>query len=358
MRPIYFIIVMLLISISCSKDAGNDEDYMPVTDTVAFKTTPLNFEVPSNFPELTYPIKNNPPTEEGFELGRQLFFEGDLSSSGVISCGECHRQEFAFTHHTHIVSHGVNGLLGTRNAPSMQNMAFMKDFNWDGAAKNLDMQPVIPITSKVEMNETFANILIKLKKDKKYPPLFSAAFENGTINAENMLKAISQFVVMMISADSKYDRVIRNEGGISFTEDEKAGLAIFQNKCAQCHTGELFTDQSYRNNGLPIDSKYNDQGRKMVTGDENDIRKFKVPSLRNIELTLPYMHDGRFGDLKKVLDFYSEGMTDSPTLDPQFKKNGKVIGIPLTEDEKLKLITFLKTLTDNSFASNRKFAEF
>ena len=350
-----FLTLLLIIITACS--GSDDNSYSDIPSESVFKTTPLEFKVPSNFPELTYDIDSNPPTKEGFELGKRLFFEAEMSSDGLISCGECHRQEFAFTHHKHIVSHGVDGKLGTRNAQPLHNMAFMKEFSWDGAVENLDMFPISPITNEVEMNETVSNVLAKLNKIEKYKKLYAAAFENGKIDTENTLKALAQFTVMMVSADSKYDRAIRNEGGVTLNEEEKQGKLLFDQKCAACHSGELFTDQSYRNNGLPIDPKYNDTGRERATGDPVDRYKFKVPSLRNIELTLPYMHDGRFKSLKSVLDYYADGVTETKNLDPLLKKDGK-LGIPLTEDEKSKIISFLLTLTDNTFANDRRFAEF
>ncbi len=361
MRISVTLIAFFLLLLSCSKEGG-EESYIPIPETIPVKVTydptPLAFDIPSNFPELTYDINSNPPTEAGFALGKRLFYEGKLSSTGVISCGECHRQEFAFTHHTHIVSHGVDGALGTRNSPPTQNLAFMKEFNWDGAAALLDMQPIIPITAPVEMNETFASILKKLKNDPAYPDLFAKAFKNGAIDTENMLKALSQFMLLMISADSKYDKYIRDEGGVTLNEQEKAGHALFNAKCATCHSGELFTNQTYKNNGLPIDPEYNDMGRAAVSGKTEDNQKFKVPSLRNIELTLPYMHDGRFGTLEEVLDHYSSGVVDSPSLDPLLKQEDGTLGIPLTASEKTELLAFLKTLTDNDFALDKRFSEF
>lgn len=317
----------------------------------------LDFNLPSNFPEPTYEIENNRPTQAGFELGKRLFYDGRLSSTGVISCGFCHIQDFAFTHHTHIVSHGVNGALGTRNAPSLQNMIFMEDFNWDGSVSHLDAQPIVPITTEFEMNESIGNVLNKLQNDEEYVEMFNAAFENDTIDTQNMFRAISQFVMMMVSADSKFDKVMRNEGS-SFTEIEANGKAVFDQKCASCHSGALFTDQSYRNNGLPIDPQYNDEGRKRVTGVENDKYKFKVPSLRNIAVTFPYMHDGRFQTLRDVLNHYDSGVLQTQNLDEQLIQNDGSLGISLTETEKDQIIAYLNTLTDDNFILDNRFSEF
>lgn len=317
----------------------------------------LDINVPSNFPEPTYDIENNRPTQAGFELGKRLFYDGRLSSTGVISCGFCHIQEFAFTHHTHIVSHGVNGALGTRNAQSLQNMIFMKDFNWDGSVSHLDAQPIVPITTEVEMNESISNVLSKLRNDEQYVEMFNQAFENDTIDTQNMFKAISQFVMMMVSSDSKYDKVMRNEGS-SFTDIESQGKSVFDQKCASCHSGALFTDQSYRNNGLPNDPLYDDEGRKRVTGEEDDKYKFKVPSLRNIAITFPYMHDGRFQTLREVLDHYDEGIEQTQNLDDIFIQVNGQLGIPLSETEKDQIIAYLNTLTDDNFILDNRFSEF
>ena len=349
MRLSFFLLLSLFL-VSCSEeDVNSGYEAIVENDT-------LSIEIPDYFPEVTYNFEANPPTEKGFELGKKLFYDGKLSSDGVVSCGFCHIQDFSFTHHTHIVSHGVNGALGTRNAQPLQNMIFMNEFTWDGAAESLDAQPIIPITAEVEMNESFSNIIDKLQADEEYPQLFAEAFENGEVNTDNMLKAISQFLVMMVSADSKYDKILKNEGS-QFTTEEEAGKVLFDQKCATCHAGVLFTDQSYRNNGLPIDPEYDDEGRSRVTGLQADKYKFKVPSLRNIQITYPYMHDGRFQTLAQVLDHYDSGMVVTENLDPVFQQNEN-LGISLTEDEKQKIIAFLETLTDDNFLLDDRFAEF
>ncbi|GFD78523.1 cytochrome-c peroxidase [Tenacibaculum sp. KUL118] len=317
----------------------------------------LAFEQPSNFPEPHYNLSSNPITEKGFELGKKLFYEGKLSSDGVVSCAFCHQQKFAFTHHGHQLSHGVEDRVGTRNTPPIQNMAFQKQFSWDGAAFHLDIFPIIPITNPVEMDETVTNILEKLQQDAAYRKLFSQAFEDGEINADNTFKAMSQFMLMMVSANSKYDKYVRVEKGGEFSEQEKKGLELFKSKCASCHTSDLFTDDAFRNNGLPINPEINDLGRMTVTLLEEDKYKFKVPSLRNIELTAPYMHDGRFGSLKSVLNFYATGVQETQNLDPILKNENGTIGIALNEQEKENIIAFLKTLTDEEFITDKRFAE-
>lgn len=317
----------------------------------------LTLEIPTNFPDVTYDLAKNPITERGFELGKKLFYDGKLSSNGFISCGFCHEQRYAFTHHGHQFSHGINDLEGTRNAPAIQNVAFMNEFAWDGATSHLDLFPIIPITNEVEMGETMTSVMQKLTADSEYQQLFTEAFDNHEVNSENMLKALSQFMLMMVSANSRYDKYVRGEAGADFNNTEIYGLQVFQQKCASCHATDLFTDDAFRNNGLPTYPGINDIGRAEVTGSSNDLYKFKVPSLRNVSLTAPYMHDGRFGSLESVLNFYSNGIQDSETLDPLLKQNGQ-LGIALTDTEKTALLAFLKTLTDDEYINDERFSEY
>ena len=318
---------------------------------------PIEFIQPANFPELVYNFKNNELTENGFQLGKKLFYEGRLSSDGIVSCGFCHIQEDAFTHHGHTFSHGVGESIGTRNTPALQNLGFQTSFMFDGVVEHLDLQSIIPFTSPIEMDGNFTKAIEMMKADKLYPKLFQKAFPNGKIDSENMLKALGQFMVSLVSSTSRFDKYQRNESGGELSETELQGYQLFQQKCASCHATSLFTDHSFRNNGLPIDPKINDVGRFRVTEKTEDNYKFKVPSLRNIEKTAPYMHDGRLLTLEAVLNHYSSGIVDSETLDPLLKKEGKM-GIELSSEEKTKIIAFLKTLTDDAFLTNKRFAEF
>ena len=280
-----------------------------------------------------------------------------MASDGLISCGFCHIQQDAFTHHGHSLSHGVNNNVGTRNTPPIQNLAFQTSFMWDGATSHLDLQPIIPFTSPIEMNGDFSVALAMMKNDPIYVKLYSQAFLDKQINSENMLKALGQFMAMMVSSNSRFDKFRRNESGGNLAMEEAEGYAFFNQKCASCHATDLFTDNSFRNNGLPVNSALNDMGRYRVTLLDADLLKFKVPSLRNIALTAPYMHDGRFLTLDAVLNHYSSGMVNSATLDPSLNNSG-TLGIPLSSQEKTQLIAFLKTLTDNEFITNPRFAEF
>ncbi|CAA7194324.1 Cytochrome c551 peroxidase [Chryseobacterium potabilaquae] len=348
MNKSFFVIGLVFVSfltcISCS-----EEIIQPLE-----KDEALNLHFPSYFPELTFDASGNPITKNGIELGRKLFYEGRLSRNNTISCGFCHIQENAFTHHGHNVSHGVDDRVGIRNAPPIQNMAFLKKYTWDGVIHNLNDQPIIPITEENEMDSSMPEIISKLNSDFKYKKLFKAAYGDESITGEKILKALCQFMATMISADAKYDRF--KQGLENLTVEETQGMNLFNQKCASCHSGELFTDESFRNTGMYYNTQFKDAGRYRVTLDQNDWMKFRVPSLRNIEYTAPYMHDGRFYTLEAVLNFYSDNVEDNPNLDVELKKNGHV-GINMNTQEKQFIIAFLKTLSDKSFITNPKFSE-
>lgn len=313
--------------------------------------------VPANFPPMVYDLSKNPVKQAGFELGRALFYEGQLSRDGIVSCGFCHQQSAGFTHHGHDLSHGVDDRLGKRNAQPIQNLAFYHDFMWDGGIHDLDLQPLAPIEDPNEMDESMPNVLAKLRNHPNYPNMFARAFGTPEITGERMLKALSQFMVTMVSANSRYDKYVRNEGG-TLSQEELRGLQLFNEKgCVNCHSGGLFTDQTYRNNGLSQEFNQ-DLGRYDITLDEADKYKFRVPSLRNVEVTRPYMHDGRFRNLEMVLDHYSEGVEDIPTLDPLLRRADGRRGIPMTTEEKRLIIAFLRTLTDDTFLNDKRFSEF
>jgi cytochrome c peroxidase len=344
---ILHIIVFGSFLMSCS---GTSEEPNPLKE----ESDGLFYQ-PENFPLPSYDFENNPVTKQGFELGRKLFYDGKLSRDGTISCAECHGQSYAFTHHGHTLSHGIDNRVGTRNAPPIQNSAFMKSFFWDGGVFDLDFFSVAPITNPLEMDEEVGNILQKLKNTEGYPELFEKAYGSKEITTERFLKALSQFMNSLVSANSKYDKYVRKEKGGGFTEQELAGLSTFKTKCASCHATDLFSDGSFRNNGLEIYERDPDLGRFLITEHETDKYKFKVPSLRNIEYTAPYMHDGRFINLSMVMEHYASGVEDSKTLDPELKRDTK-LGIALTEEEKTNIKAFLKTLSDPTFISQPAYA--
>ncbi|MHC6200876.1 cytochrome-c peroxidase [Elizabethkingia miricola] len=341
--------ILLFLALWTFMSCKNEYEGFSVNKDEAYQ---LN--VPEGFPKMTFDVLGNPITVNGVALGKKLFYEGKLSRNNTISCGFCHIQEYAFTHHGHTVSHGIDDRLGIRNAPPIQNMAFLGNYTWDGVSHNLDERSLVPITTDFEMDSSMPEVTGKLSADSNYKKMFRAAFGDDNITGERVLKALSQFMATMISADSKYDQY--RKGQVSFTQQESKGFSLFQQKCASCHSGELFTDESYRNTGMYYNAQFDDKGRYRVTLNIADYMKFRVPSLRNIEYTAPYMHDGRFYSLEAVLNFYSDNVEDQPNLDPLLKQNGH-IGIPMANDEKQYIIAFLKTLSDKNFITNPKFSE-
>ncbi len=315
------------------------------------KDEKVQFVAPAHFPEPTYTFKNNPVTQSGFELGKKLFNDPRLSRDNSVACSNCHIKALAFADPQHDFSVGVDDRIGIRNAPAIQNMAFMKEFFWDGGVPHLDFVPTNAIENPLEMDETLIHVVQKLNGIEEYRVLFRKAFGNiDSINAPLMLHAFSQYMNMLISANSKYDQFYL--GKTQLTQNEQKGMALFKQHCETCHSGILFTNQGYANNGL--DTMFLDLGRALISEDGRDIGKFKIPSLRNIVLTKPYMHNARFATLEQVLEHYANGVKDSPTLDPRLKNNGK-LGISLSKEEQQLIIEFLHTLTDKDFVSNELF---
>ncbi|WP_419802836.1 cytochrome-c peroxidase [Mucilaginibacter sp.] len=312
----------------------------------------VRFAIPANFPKPVYDFKDNPVTDNGFKLGRVLFYDPVISKDKSISCANCHQSFAAFANLDHAVSHGVDECLGTRNAPPLFNLAWQKEFMWDGGVHHIELSPMNAMTNHCEMATDLNTITSRLQASTAYPALFKAAFGTTEINSQRTFRALAQFTSMLISANSKYDKVIRHEGDAAFTTEEAAGYAIFQKNCSTCHKEPLFTDFSYRSNGL--DLKPDDMGRDSITHLEADRGKFRVPSLRNIELTSPYMHDGRFDNLKQVLEHYNSGVKHHANLDPELQKNGR-LGIALSATAQNQLIAFLKTLTDREFVNDPRF---
>jgi cytochrome c peroxidase len=317
----YSVLLCLLLAVACSKEA--------IEFFVGFKT-------PYYFPAATYDFSKNHVSKSGFELGKMIFYDSTLSIDNSTSCASCHMQSSAFTHPDHSLSHGLHGSLTRRNAPPIMNLAWSNSFMWDGSVDKLDQQPVKPFTNQLEMGETMPNILKKVNSSGMYRGMFKDAFGTAVATEDQLLKALSQFMVMAVSNESKYDSVKRNQA--SFSDIEQAGYAIFVQKCNGCHSEPLFTDNSFRNTLLPP-NELMDSGRYVVTRNISDLYRFKVPSLRNLGYTKPYMHDGRFSNIDKVLDHY----------------NAKLFSI--SADERTKLKAFLLTLDDKVFVSNPLFAK-
>lgn len=325
----------LLILASC------ESSYEPVLNDNFL----LSLDLPSYFPPLNNSVNENWPTKYGVELGQKLFSDKRLSADNTISCSSCHIQEYAFAdQNTKAV--GIKGREGIRNVPPVQNMAFMKFYNWDGNILELEKQPLVPIITHEEMDSSVLDVINKIKDDAGYKELFTKTFGNAEVTAERIYRSIAQYEYTLISANSKYDRVKRN-AGVFFTPEEARGYGVFEKKCTGCHNTALFTDESFRNVGFPVNPDHNEAGRARVTGRAEDYMSFRVPSLRNVEYTAPYGSFGQFSTLKEVLDYFDNGVLDAVNLDPFLKNNGN--RIPLTEQEKVDLISFLKTLSDNNF---------
>jgi cytochrome c peroxidase len=337
MKYIPFIIFsFLFIAISCKKTE------------ITLETAKLSFYQPSDFPEPVYNLDQNPITKEKFDLGKELFYSTILSSDNSISCGTCHAQTHAFADHNIALSLGVGGLEGLRNAPPIFNMAWQPYFMWDGGVNHLEIFSLAPIINPLEMNETMTNVIQKLNASNYWQNRFNKAFGSTEITDQKLFLALTQYMLMLVSDQSQYDKVKR--GKANFTADQQAGYDLFVQKCSSCHKEPLFTDYSFRNNGLDLLSA--DEGRALITQDPIDKGKFKVPTLRNILITYPYMHDGRFFTIDQVLEHYNSGVKNHENLDPNLQN-----GIPLSTQDKTYLKKFFETLTDFSMMDDKTIAE-
>ena len=343
----FFNIFLILIFLqACYK-------YNPVCECIDLEPpVPTSISYPNNFQTPNIPTWN-PLTEEGINLGRHLFYDPILSSDNTVSCASCHKQEYAFGDNNQF-SFGVNGDLGIRQAPTIINPAFQSKFDWDGKSSSLEDQAIRPIFSDIELhNNNWLEIINRLKMSDLYPDLFCAAFETEDIDSLHILMAIAQFERTLVSSNSRFDQYINGE--IALSDEEIDGFNIYATErgdCFHCHPMGLFTDNSFHNNGL--DSDFEDLGRFNITGNPLDQGAFKSPTLRNIEFSAPYMHDGRFSTLEEVIEHYNFGGHDSPTVDPQMKYVG--IGLLLTDQEKSNLKAFLLTLSDETFMNNLNFS--
>ena len=338
---------------SCSdQNAGSEEIYSPI---------PYSLKIPELFQQkLIDPLipSNNPLTEEGVALGKKLFFDKKLSGNNTQACASCHKPQNSFTDNTRF-SNGIDGVFGSRNSMPLMNLAwnFTDKFAWDGKELGLERQALEPVKNPIEMHSNWRNVAEKLQQDPEYPTLFLRAFGTTTIDSSLVTKAIAQFERILISGNAKFDQYLLGNATLSL--EELNGFTIFMDEekgdCFHCHGSDnnpLWTDNGFHNNGL--DSTFDDLGLGAVTGDPNDNGTFRSPSLRNLNFTAPYMHDGRFATLEEVINHYSEGLQFSSTIDPLMKKVNQG-GVQLTPQEKLDLKAFLLTLTDPEFINNPDF---
>lgn len=277
-------------------------------------------------------------------LGRALFYDPILSRDSSISCSSCHSSYVAFTHVDHKVSHGIDDRIGRRNAPALMNLAWSKTFMWDGAINHLDMQPLAPITHTLEMDEQLPHVLAKLQASRMYRQLFNEVFGDSLVTTERMLKSLAAFLITLESKQSKYDAVQMGEA--LFSEQEERGYQLFKQQCNACHTEPLFTNGEFESNGIALNG--DDFGRGEITGIASDSGLFKVPTLRNIYYSRPYMHDGRMARLSDVIVHY--GLASFETSASEEMKRVK----PMSEEERIDLTAFLLTLSDSAFVFEKK----
>lgn len=352
-RILFFLLIGVIVFQACRKDK------------VGHEPTPYTLKIPSHFPDMPIP-EDNPMTVEGVKLGRYLFYEKKLSGDNSQSCGTCHVPANAFSDPNQF-STGIDGLQGNRNSMALVNLGWQTSFFWDGRAKTLEDQVLQPVTNPIEMHETWTKAVAKLKQDVNYRNLFYEAFGTTDFDSTHVAKALAQFLRTMISGNSKFDVIYKYENSIPFsaedqavwatvTTEELAGYDLFKSlngaDCFHCHNGPLMQVQKFSNNGL--DAVFTDLGRGLITGNALDNGKFKVPTLRNIALTAPYMHDGRFATLDDVIEHYSTGIHQSATIDPliEFASQG---GVQLDTEQRQLLKAFLLTLTDEYFVTNPDF---
>jgi cytochrome c peroxidase len=331
----------------------------PVEPPATYDPTPYNLDV-GYFPTPDLPADNK-LTVAGVQLGRMLFYEKMLSKDGSQSCADCHQQKDGFSDMRQF-SIGVEGLPGKRQAMPVMNLAWhLNGLFWDGRAPLVRDQALKPIQDPLEMNETLPNAVTKLSTDKRYTDQFIRAFGDTAVTSERMALALEQFMLTMVSNNSKYDKW--KNGTATLTDSEERGRVLFFTEfdpfgsesgaeCFHCHGGFNFTNDEYMNNGLDADAEQTDEGRQKVTGNPMDKARFKVPSLRNIALTAPYMHNGRFTTLEEVIDHYDTGVKQSVTMDELLQYNVQPGGLQLPAQDKADLVAFLKTLTDETFLNN------
>lgn len=303
---------------------------------------------PNYFPKPVYDFKKNPLKQYTVDLGRKLFYDPILSRDHTISCSSCHLSDQAFSHAGNHLSKGIEDGIGDRNSPAIFNLAWQKTFMWDGSVVNIDVQALAPINHPKEMGEDINVAVRKLNQSKEYKMLFYKSFGDSLATSERLMKALSQFQLTIVSANAKYDKV--KQGKAKFTASENKGYQLFKQSCSSCHSEPLFSTYEFANNGLSYNSELKDYGKWNKTFESADKMMFKIPSLRNLAYTYPYMHDGRFKTLNEVLEHYENGIVKRPTLAKQLEK-------PIVFDPKEKedLLAFLATLNDSVLVSNPEF---
>lgn len=337
------VIIYSLLLASCSVDQEQEVVYP--------------FEVPDQLGKMPS-FKDNTITKEGIELGRHLFYETRLSADNSVSCASCHQQSRAFADDMVLSNIGMSKKPLMRNTPPLFNLSWHSGYFWEGGSTSLEIQVLGPLTHNDEMGKDPRKLIRELSKDSIYPTLFKKAFGRKAITLRKIAYAIAQFERSLISANSKFDQY--KAGKLKLTQAELKGGKVFLNNCVSCHSGGLFTDLKYHNNGIDDSWYYTDiedprLGRYRVTLDSADFGKYKTASLRNLMFTAPYMHDGRYSSIEEVVEFYSEKIKYSQQLDSILIPVGNK-GFGLSYQEKMDLTAFLKTLTDSSFVQNPSYS--
>ncbi|NNC94477.1 MAG: cytochrome-c peroxidase [Chitinophagales bacterium] len=333
MRGIFFLIFILTLA-SCNKDPS--QELFPGDEYVFL-------ELPAGFPPPAIPLENK-LSKNRIALGKKLFYDKRFSRNKDVSCASCHFQENAFADKDRL-STGTNGTLGFRNAPSLANVAYHNSFFRDGGVPTLELQVLVPLDSKEEMDIEMKDVIDLLNADPEYVELFQTSYQREP-DPFGFTRAIAAFERTLISGNSAYDKYNNGESSV-FNESKKRGMNLFfsnRTNCSSCHSGFNFTNDSFENNGLYIE--YADSGRMRVTLRESDRDLFKVPSLRNVEVTKPYMHDGSFESLEDVIEHYNSGGVE------HINKSDLVKALSLSDREKEDLLAFLYTLTDEEFLKN------
>ncbi|HAD97463.1 MAG TPA: cytochrome-c peroxidase [Cryomorphaceae bacterium] len=366
MRALRYSIVLALLLVivilsRCKKDTSDPD----VSGTLWNGATPYTFKIPEGFPTPNIPA-DNPMTVEGIKLGRFLFYDPRLSKDSSMSCGSCHHPRFAFADETPS-SKGIHGDQTRRNSMPLFNLAWQQNFFWDGRVTSLEDQALLPVTDQLELDNSWETVVKRLEADSVYPAMFKAAFGPDAITKENAAKAIAQFERSIVSAGSEMDKVVRLKTKTAF-DDARArqGMEFFETPvpagadCFHCHgvqstayiMGSLGVLQ-FSNNGLDKpEDRLIDRGREEVTGNPDDRALFKIPSLRNIALSRPYMHDGSIPDLDSIVEFYNSGGDTTGNTDILLRHPGLGLERNWTIEQKESLLAFLRSLTDYDYISN------
>lgn len=348
-------ILFLLITSVLIAACGSEPDPIIIDDGTGGDDDDRLIRVSEEMPPLNLP-EDNPLSRKGVELGRMLFYDPFLSGDGTQSCGSCHNPQFGFTDNDKQFSEGIRGELGVRNSMPLFNLMWSSSLFWDSRAETLRKLALMPIENPVEMDQDIGELIVKLNEHAEYKDLFKAVFEVDEIDSTHLAKALEQFLLTIISDNSKFDKF--NRGLVELTAEEQRGFDKLKVKgCFNCHSTTLFHDNKSHNTGL--DAQIKDKGLGGHTGQTSDMGKFRTPSLRNIMRTAPYMHDGRFETIDEVLDFYdADVQLDAPNVDGEtedFLRIGMRNRLTPIEVEEVK--AFLRTLTDTDMMNDPRFQD-